>query len=100
MGEPLEQRLGRQELAARCGQFDGQRQPVQVHADLGYGAGIGRGHVKGGLDGLRAQYKQTHRGLLRERLRRRQLREIGDRERRDRKLVLSGEVKGGPAGDE
>ncbi len=100
MGESLEQRLGRQELAAASGQFDGQRQPVQMHTDLGDGAGIGRGQLKGGLDGLRAQHKQTHRGLLHERLRRELLCEIGHREQRDWKLVLSGEVKGGPAGDE
>jgi hypothetical protein len=77
-----------------------ERQPVQLHTDLSDGAGIGRGHVKGRLDGLRAQHKEPHRGLLRERLGRGQLREIGDGEREDRKLVLSGEVEGGPAGDE
>ena len=64
--EPLQQRLGRQEFAAGCGQFDGQRQAVQVHADLGDGAGIGRGHVKGRLDGLRAQHKEAYCSLLRE----------------------------------
>ena len=71
-----------------------------MHADFGDGAGIGRGHTKGGLDGLRAQHKEPHRGLLHEGLRRKLLCEIRHRERRDGKLVLSGEVEGGPAGDE
>ena len=70
-----------------------------MHADLGDGAGIGRGHTKGRLDGLRAQHKEAYCSLLREHLRRKLLRKIGHRERRDRKLVLSGEVEGGPAGD-
>jgi hypothetical protein len=64
-GEPMlqsfEQSLRRQQLAAGSGQFDRQRQAIQAHADICDGVRIGLCQLKGRLDGLRTQDKETYR---------------------------------------
>ncbi len=100
MGKAMEQSLRWEQLAPGSGQFERQRQAIQAHADLCDGVRISRGQLKGRLDGLRAQDKEAHRGPLQEGLWLWQLREIGERERGNRELLLSREVEGGSAGDE
>ena len=48
-GQPRQQGLGCEDPAARGGQLDRQRQPIQPIADLGDGSGALVGYGEGGL---------------------------------------------------
>ena len=90
--------LGREELDARRGQFDGQRQAVQADADLGHRRGVGVVHPEVGLDRQGALDEERHGGILRQGLDGRQVPGIGQVERGHRELVLAAEPQHHPAG--
>ncbi len=94
----MKQGLRWQQLDTRRRQFDGERQAVQTRTDLGDGAGIGLGQLKGRLDGLGTLHEEAHGSDLREGLCVFELCEVRLGERRHRECIFAGEVQGSPAG--
>jgi hypothetical protein len=89
MVEPPEQCLGRQQFATRCCQLQGQWQPVQSNADLGYSCRVVLSKGKIGLHGLRTLNEKGDRRVLQKLLMCWQMEWIGQGERRNRKLVFT-----------
>jgi hypothetical protein len=91
--QPCQHGLRRQQLDPRRRQLDRQRQPVQPRAQLGHRrrAGVGDREVRAGRPG--ALDEQRHRLVLRQRLEVRQALGVRQLQRRDRELVLAGEVE-------
>ena len=100
LAQPSEQRWWRQQFDAGRGQFNRQRQAIQAGTDLGDCRGAGIAHLEIGLERLGACNEECHRLILRQRHEVGQVVEIGQRERRDGKLVLSREVEHRAAGDQ
>ena len=89
--EPGEQRLRREQLRARGRELDRERQAVEADADLGDRGRVRGRHGEVGLDRLRALDEERDRVVLRELLELRQVRRVGQAERRHLELVLAGE---------
>src|SRR5260370_25605241 len=96
--EPTEQRLGRQQVDTRRCQLQGQRQPVQADADLGYSSGVVLRKDKLGLHHLRTLNEKGDRRVLQKLLICWQVKRIGQGERRNRKLVFTLHVQYRTAG--
>ena len=60
-GEPVPQRLGREEVEPRCRELDRQRQPVEAAADVGNGGGVVVGEPEVGPDPARPLDKELDR---------------------------------------
>ena len=98
--EPGEQRLGREQLGARGGKLDREREAVEADADLGDRRRVRVRDGEVGLHGAGALDEERDRLVLRERRDLGQMRGVGQVERRHRELVLAGEVHGDAARDE
>src|SRR5258708_37440335 len=96
--EPTEQRLGRQQFDTRRCQLQGQRQPVQADADLGYSSRVVLRKDKLGLHHLRTLNEKGDRRVLQQLLICWQVKRIGQGERRNRKLVFTLHVQYRSAG--
>ena len=89
--QPRQDRRGRQQLDARRGQLDRQRQPVQAGADLGDRRGVVVGDLESRLDRERPLDEQPDRLVLRHTLGGRA--RIGEHQRRHRHLLLARDAK-------
>ncbi len=87
--EPGEQRLRREQLGARGRELDRERESVEADADLGDRGRVRVGDGEVGLDGPGAFDEERDRLVLRERRDRRQVRRVGQVERRHLVLVLA-----------
>ena len=87
--EPAEHRLRREDSDARRRQLDGQRQAVESHADLGHGRRVLVGDLEVGLHRAGALDEERDRLELRELGERREVRRVGQAERRNRVLLLA-----------
>src|SRR5947209_18884656 len=83
---------------ASGGQFNGQRQSIQMGTDGGHGRRIGVGYREIRLRGLRSLYEEGHRLVVGEGLEVRQLFEGGYRERGYGELVLGSHMEPHAAG--
>ena len=95
--QPRQQRRRRQELDARRGQLDRQRQPVQPADDLGDGLGILRRQGEARPQRLRARDEQGDGVVARQLGQRWQRHRIGHRQRLDLVLVLGLQAEPRPA---
>ena len=98
-GEPRPQRAGAEQFDARCGELDGERQPVEQPADLRDVVGVVRVELESGPDEPGPLDEQLHRAALA------QLRDVpdagrGQRQRRHRVLELAVQVQRTPRGRE
>src|SRR3989442_1559990 len=98
VGEAPEQCLGRQQFAPRRCQLQGQGQPVQPDADLGYSSRVVLRKDKSGLHGLRTLNEKGDRRVVQKLLMCWQMEWIGQGERRHRKLVFPLHVQDRSAG--
>src|SRR5579859_1821705 len=85
-------------LHAGSGQFDGERQSIQVRTDGGHSRGIGVGHREIRLHGLRALNKESYCLVVRESLDIRQVFEGGYRQRRHNEFMLGSYMQPHTAG--
>ncbi len=83
--------------ACRC-QFNGQRQPIQAHTDLGDGTRIGGSHLDVGPGSLCTLQKECHSCILCQGFALGKLGEVGQRQRWDRKLAFTTDVQYGTTG--
>ena len=91
--EPAQHRFGREDPDARRRQLDGQRQPIEAHADLGHRRRVVVRDVEIGLHGARSLDEERDCLELRELREWRQVGGIGEAERRNRILLLAGDVE-------
>src|SRR5260370_30082668 len=96
--EPTEQRLGRQQFDTRRCQLQGQRQPVQADADLGYSSRVVLRKDKLGINQLRTRNEKGDRRVVEQLLMCWQVKRIGQGERRNRKFVFTLHVQYRSAG--
>ena len=96
--EPPEQCLGWQQFAPRRCQLQGQWQPIQPDADLGYCNRVVLRECKIWLHHLRTLNEKGDRSVLQQLLMCWQVERIGQGEGRNRKLVFPLYVQGRPAG--
>ena len=100
LADARKQRRWRQDTHACRGQFDGQGQAVQAHADLGDGGKVELRGVKAVVRRPRPLEEQRHCLVLDQRLRRGQQRQVGERERVDGEDVLAVHTQRRAAGDQ
>ncbi len=102
VAQPLEQRLRRGELATRRRQFYRQRQPVEAGADLSHRGRVRVGYLEVRFNPPGALDEELHCCVLRQARDGGQgtpgRQEVGHGERRDRILMLVGEVQHDAAG--
>src|SRR5260370_42097243 len=98
MVKPPEQGLGRQQFAPRRCQLQGQGQPVQSDADLGYSSRVVFRKDKSGLHHLRTLNEKGNRRVLQQLLGCWQVERIGQGEWRNCKLVFTLHMQDSPAG--
>ena len=90
LAELRQHRLRREHLDARRRELDRERQPVEPVTDLGDGARVLGRHAEVRADPFRAVDEEPHRVGLCEHIERGQVPQVGELERRDRKLLLAG----------
>src|SRR4030095_3434296 len=96
--QPLPDRCGRKKPGARGGELDRERQPGQVHADLGGGRGVVVRQRERRLYGTPALYEELDRGIARKiHWRRAGLRQ---RKRGNGELTLGAQTQRLTAGDD
>src|SRR6266566_10133411 len=98
MSQACQECLWGEEFAACRGQFDGQRQPIQAHTDLGDSSGVGGSHLEVGTGSLHTLKEEGYCRILGEGLASWKMGEVGERQWRDGKLVFPTDMQHGTAG--
>jgi hypothetical protein len=100
MFQPGQQGLRREQLDAGSGQFDGERQAIQVCTNLSESRGVGRGHLERRLNSLGTLEEEGNGGIVRQGIYGGKLFKIRERQWRNGKLVFPLDVQGGATGDQ
>jgi hypothetical protein len=93
MSQACQESLWGKHFDARCCQFDGQRQPIQAHTDLGDGMGTGGSHLEVGPGSLRTVQEEGHGRILGEGFAPWKMGKVRQRQWWDGKLVLATDVQ-------
>ena len=84
--------LWRKQFDAGCCQFDGERQAVQAHTDLGNGTGVSAGQLEVGFGSLRRLQEEGYCRILCKGFALWKMSEVGQRQGWDGKLVFTTDV--------
>src|SRR6266702_5791729 len=100
LAQPCEQRLGREQFATSCCQFNRQGQAIEADTNLSERTSVGTGQLERGLDGLGTLQEEGDGGIVRQGISRRKLREVRHGEGWDAEFVFSLDVQHCAAGHE